>query len=194
MPSNASYVHESVADEFLDRARELVGAYRTGDPLDARTRLWAHWRAARSLAELTEQVEEARADGRGRAGRRGNVVDGRFFEATLMLGASPNTQVMREESFGPLVPVVRVADDDEALALMNDSRYGLTASIWTTDPQRAEWFAARHDAGTIYQNRCDALDPALPWTGFRDSGKGSTLSSHSFAHFTKRKAIHFKGR
>ena len=108
-------------------------------------------------------------------------------------GGCPNdSDVMQEESFGPLLPVLRVSGDDEALAHMNDTRFGLTASIWTADRERAEWFAARHDAGTIYQNRCDYLDPALPWTGFRDSGKGSTLSRYGFQHLTRRKAIHLR--
>ena len=181
------YVHESVADEFLDHARELVGAYRAGDPLSAQTTLGPLASKA-ALAGLTSQVAEAGAD----VLVGGGAIDDRFFEATLLLGAGPDAAVMREESFGPLVPVARVASDDEALALMNDSRYGLTASIWTADAGRADWFAARHDAGTIYRNRCDVLDPALPWTGFRDSGKGSTLSHHGFLHLTKRKAIHFR--
>ncbi len=181
------YVHESVADEFLDHARELVGAYRAGDPLSAQTTL-GPLASKSALAGLTEQVAESGAE----VLVGGGAIDDRFFEATLLLGAGPDAAVMREESFGPLVPVARVASDEEALALMNDSRYGLTASIWTADAERAEWFAARHDAGTIYRNRCDVLDPALPWTGFRDSGKGSTLSSHGFLHLTKRKAIHFK--
>lgn len=184
------YVHESVADELVDRALELVRLYRTGDPLDAQTTL-GPLASRGALTQLSEQVESARASG-AEVLAGGTVIDGRFFEATLLLGAGPDTSVMREESFGPLVPVVKVASDAEALALMNDSRFGLTASIWTADAQRAEWFAAEHDAGTIYQNRCDVLDPALPWTGFRDSGKGSTLSSHGFGHLTKRKAIHFK--
>jgi len=184
------YVHESIADEFIDRARELVSGYRTGDPLAAQTTLGPLASKA-ALAALTEQTEGARAAGADVL-VGGRVVDGRFFEATLLLGAGPNTAVMREESFGPLVPVARVSTDREALALMNDSRYGLTASVWTSDAERAEWFAARHDAGTIYRNRCDVLDPALPWTGFRDSGKGSTLSHHGFLRLTKRKAIHFK--
>ena len=184
------YVHESVADELLDRARALVGAYRTGDPLAEPTTL-GPLASRDALQDLQQQVADACASG-AELLAGGGVVDGRFFEATLLLGAGPDTSVMREESFGPLVPVVRVAGDDEALALMNDSRYGLTASVWTADPRRAEWFAARHDAGTIYRNRCDVLDPALPWTGFRDSGKGTTLSSHGFRHLTRPKAIHFR--
>ena len=100
--------------------------------------------------------------------------------------------IMQEESFGPLVPVARVRDDDEAVRMMNDTRFGLTASVWTTDPDRAERIAARVNAGTIYQNRCDYLDPALPWTGWGESGKGSTLSRYGFHQLTRRKSIHFR--
>jgi acyl-CoA reductase-like NAD-dependent aldehyde dehydrogenase len=90
------------------------------------------------------------------------------------------------------VPVLAVKDDDEALRLMDDTRYGLTASVWTRSRDRAERFARDLEAGTIFQNRCDYLDPALPWTGARDSGKGSTLTRYGFYHLTRRKAIHFR--
>ncbi|HIN80241.1 MAG TPA: aldehyde dehydrogenase family protein, partial [Planctomycetes bacterium] len=82
--------------------------------------------------------------------------------------------------------------DEEALALMKETRFGLTASVWTGDRERAERFARQIDAGTIFQNRCDFLDPALPWTGHGDSGKGSTLSHYGYLHLTRRKAIHFR--
>ena len=100
--------------------------------------------------------------------------------------------VMQEETFGPILPVARVAGDDEALAKMNDSRFGLTASVWTRSTERAERFARELQAGTVYQNRCDYLDPALPWTGHKESGIGSTLSRWGFAHLTRRKAVHLR--
>jgi acyl-CoA reductase-like NAD-dependent aldehyde dehydrogenase len=100
--------------------------------------------------------------------------------------------VMQEESFGPLLPVRAVADDDEALAQMNASRYGLTASVWTRSRERAEWFAARLEAGTVYQNRCDYLDPGLPWTGVKDSGRGSSLSRYGYYALTRPKSINFR--
>lgn len=184
------YVHEAVADEFLQAARESMTAYRTGDPMLPETTL-GPLASAGSLHELERQVQEARAAG-AELLTGGHSVDGRFFEATLLSGCVNDTALMQEESFGPLLPVLTVASDEEALIHMNDTRFGLTASIWTADRDRAEWFAERHDAGTIYQNRCDVLDPALPWTGFRDSGKGSTLSRYGFQHLTRRKAIHFR--
>ena len=99
---------------------------------------------------------------------------------------------MQEESFGPICPVTAVRDDEEALQKMNDSRYGLTASVWTCDVDRAESLARGLDTGTVFQNRCDALDPLLPWTGVKESGRGSTLSKYGFHGLTRRKAIHFR--
>ncbi|MDG2307620.1 MAG: aldehyde dehydrogenase family protein [Candidatus Binatia bacterium] len=99
--------------------------------------------------------------------------------------------LMQDETFGPIVPVAVVDDDDQALGLMQDTRFGLTASVWTTDRGRAEHFAARLDAGTIFQNRCDFADPGLPWSGSGESGVGSTLSRHGFLALTRRRSIHF---
>ena len=99
---------------------------------------------------------------------------------------------MQEESFGPLLPVAKVSSDQEALERMNDTRFGLTASVWTSSPGRAEKMAGELKAGTIFQNRCDYLDPALPWTGWGESGLGSTLSEYGFFHLTKRKSLHFR--
>ncbi len=184
------YVHAAVYDEFIERAQALLEDYTLGDPMDADTTLGPLANAA-SLRDLERQVQDACARG-ARVLTGGSSQAGRFFEATLLTDCPNDCEVMQEESFGPLLPVLRVASDEEALARVNDTRYGLTASIWTADAERAEWFAAGHDAGTIFQNRCDYLDPALPWTGYRDSGKGSTLSKHGFAHLTRRKAIHFR--
>lgn len=184
------YVHDAVYDEFLDRARVAMEEYSMGDPLLESTTLGPLASAA-SLADLTRQVEGAVQAG-AEVLTGGAPVDGRFFPATLLAGCPNPCEVMQEESFGPLLPVLRVGSDDEALERVNDTRFGLTASVWTSDPDRAERFAAAHDAGTIYQNRCDYLDPALPWTGFRDSGKGSTLSRYGFQYLTRRKAIHFR--
>ena len=99
---------------------------------------------------------------------------------------------MQEESFGPLLPVAAVDDDDDAVNRMNDCRYGLTASIWTTDADRANHIAARVEAGTVFQNRADYIDPALPWTGWKESGFGSTLSRFGFHQMTRRKAYHLR--
>jgi acyl-CoA reductase-like NAD-dependent aldehyde dehydrogenase len=125
-------------------------------------------------------------------GKRGSG-RGNFFEPTLLAGVPNEALAMQEESFGPILPVASVASDDEAIGRMNDSRYGLSASVWTRSTERAERFALYLEAGTVYKNRCDYLDPALPWTGWKESGIGSTLSRYGFLALTKRKSIHFRG-
>ncbi len=99
---------------------------------------------------------------------------------------------MQRESFGPLVVIAPVDSDEEALAKMNDSKLGLTASVWTSDQERAERFARELEYGTVYMNRCDSVDPALPWTGVKDSGRGSSLSALGFDQLTRPKSIHFR--
>ena len=117
---------------------------------------------------------------------------GRFFQATLLRDVPQTAEVMQKESFGPILAVSAVDSDEEALARMNDSRLGLTASVWTADRDRADRLARQLEFGTVYMNRCDALDPALPWTGVKDSGRGVTLSALGFAELTRPKAIHFR--
>jgi acyl-CoA reductase-like NAD-dependent aldehyde dehydrogenase len=99
---------------------------------------------------------------------------------------------MREESFGPLLPIMKVEDDVEALSLMNDSDLGLTGSVWTSDRDRAAQLARQLEVGTVYMNACDVLDPALPWTGVKDTGKGSTLSELGYLHLTRPRSWLFR--
>ena len=186
------YVHRDLYDEFLDRAGAELRNYDLGDPLDEGTTMGpiASSNAIELLrAHVADAVERGArlllgGDTYGEAGQ--------FFTPTLLADCGNDCRVMREESFGPLLPVASVADDDEAIARMNDSRFGLTASVWTSDRQRAERFVSELEAGTVFQNRCDYLDPALPWTGWGDSGRGSTLSRYGFIHLTQRKAVHFR--
>jgi acyl-CoA reductase-like NAD-dependent aldehyde dehydrogenase len=189
------YVHRRVYDEFVDRARAALQGYRLGDPLDEATTMGPLASRA-ALDTLEGQVEDAVRRGGRRllGGRRLPDTRGNFFPPTLLADVPNEAEVMQEESFGPLLPLRAVADDDEALGQMNDTRYGLTASVWTRDRGRAERFGALLRAGTVYQNRCDYLDPALPWTGVGDSGKGSTLSAYGFYHLTRRRSIHFRAR
>ncbi len=183
------YVHESRYREFLDRALPLVEGYVAGDPLKESTTLGPMARSD-SLPHLIGQVADAKT--RGARVLTGGQIMGTFFVPTLLSDVPQSAEVMRDESFGPIVPVAPVADDEDALTLMDDSNYGLTASIWTADMDRAERFASRLEVGTMYQNRCDYLDPAQPWTGVRDSGKGSSLSRSGFFHLTRRMSIHFR--
>jgi acyl-CoA reductase-like NAD-dependent aldehyde dehydrogenase len=187
------YVHAAVHDEFIERALAILERYRLGDPLAEETTMGPL--VSRAAVEVVER-QAADALRRGArlllGGRRPDGLPGSFFLPTLIAGVPNDAEAMQEETFGPLVPVARVASDEEALALMNDTRYGLTASVWTRDRERAERLARDLDAGTVYQNRCDYLDPALPWTGARESGLGSTLSRYGYFHLTRRKSIHFR--
>lgn len=190
------YVHRALYPAFLDRAESLVRAYRLGDPRTESTTL-GPMALPGAPAQLAAQLAEARA-----AGAR-VVVDGgptsvegrgRFFSPALLAEVDDRLALMREESFGPVLGVRAVDSDEEAIARINDSPYGLTASLWTRDAGRAERMGRRLEVGTVFMNRCDYLDPALPWTGVKDSGKGASLSRWGFAAVTRRKSWHFRMR
>jgi acyl-CoA reductase-like NAD-dependent aldehyde dehydrogenase len=117
---------------------------------------------------------------------------GRFYEATVVDGVSHSMDLMTEETFGPVAPVMAVDGDEHALALMNESRYGLTASVWTRDLERGGQLARRLEAGTVFLNRCDYLDPALPWSGWKDSGHGLSLSRMGFDRLVRTRAHHYR--
>jgi len=186
------YVHRRLYAPFLEKTAALLAQYRLGDPMKETTTMGPLATRA-ALDELEEKVAEAQNLGaRLIMGGRRLATRGNFFPPTLLANVVNHSRIMQEESFAPILPVHPVKDDDEALARMNDTVFGLTASVWTRSAKRAERFARDLDAGTIYQNRCDYLDPALPWTGARDSGKGSTLSRYGFYQLTRRKSIHFR--
>jgi len=187
------YVHRRHYDAFLQRAQGVMTAYRLGDPLKSETTMGPLAQRA-ALPRLEARVAKARAQGARVlcGGKRLPKSRGNFFPPTLVADVPQAASLMQEESFGPILPVRAVAGDDEALALMNDSSMGLTASVWTQDPARADRLAGALEFGTVYQNRCDYLDPALPWSGARQSGQGSTLSRFGFYALTRRQSIHFR--
>jgi acyl-CoA reductase-like NAD-dependent aldehyde dehydrogenase len=187
------YVHRRVYDAFLEHAVDAMVHFQPGDPMDRRTTLGPLADRA-ALDFLDGQVRDALRRGARLmvGGRRLEGATGNFYLPTLLADVDGRAAVMQEESFGPLLPVRVVDSDADALAQMNASRYGLTASVWTRSRGRAEWFADRLQAGTIYQNRCDYLDPGLPWTGVKDSGRGSSLSRYGYYGLTRPKSIHFR--
>lgn len=187
------YVAKEIYDKFLSRAQEIVEKYKQGDPINDSTTM-GPLASRPALSFLEKQTRDAVLQGARilHGGKRNDNERGNFFPPTLLADVPNEASVMQEESFGPIIPIQPVLGDDEALAKMQDTRYGLTASIWTSDRQRAERFAAELETGTLYQNRCDYLDPALPWTGVRDSGIGSTLSIYGFRHLTRRMSINFR--
>ncbi|NUM89248.1 MAG: aldehyde dehydrogenase family protein, partial [Bdellovibrionales bacterium] len=125
-------------------------------------------------------------------GRIEKIGQGTFYPATLLVNVTNDMEIMQEENFGPILPVMRVKNLQEAIRHVNDSPYGLTSAIFTRDTGVAREFARKVDVGTVFMNRCDYLDPALPWTGVKHSGCGSSLSKYGFYGVTRRKGLHFK--
>ncbi|MBL0420916.1 aldehyde dehydrogenase family protein [Ramlibacter sp. AW1] len=187
------YVHERVHDAFVERFVDVVRKLRVGDPLDEATEVGPLARAAQ-LQVLQGQVADALARGATlRLGGGSGPGPGHWFQPTVLTDVTHEMEVMREESFGPVIGIQRVADDDEAVRLMNDTRYGLTASVYTPDGQRARRLLSRMAVGTVYWNCCDRVSPRLPWSGMGDSGLGLTLSLDGLRAFSRPRAWHLRG-
>lgn len=186
------YVHERVAGAFVDALVEAVRGFRVGDPEDPETYLGPLAREAQ-LAILEAQVSEALGKGaKLLLGGRRLERRGYFFEPTVLANATNAMSVMREESFGPIIGVASVKDDDEAVLRMNDTEYGLTAGVYGRDAERARHVLRRVNAGSAYFNCCDRVSPRLPWTGRKHSGMGSTLSKYGILAFVQPKAWHLR--
>ena len=186
------YVHESIYSQFVDAFVTEVKTYKIGDPLDESTYIGAITRRAQ-IDVLRRQVADAR--------RKGAVVKlggapikrkGNWFAPTVLTDVDHSMLVMRDESFGPIIGLQAVSDDDAAVELMNDTAYGLTAGVYTNDPTRARRVLSRIAAGTVYWNCCDRVSPRLPWSGVKNSGIGLTLSTMGIQTFTRPKAWHLK--
>jgi len=186
------YVAESLFDAFVEKAVALVGGYRLGNPLDAATTL-GPMANARFAAQVRAQIDQAVAAGATAHIPRFAADDGGcYLTPQILTGVDHSMAVMREESFGPVVGIMPVRDDAEAIGLMNDSDFGLTASLWTADAARAAAIGAQIETGTVFMNRCDYLDPALCWTGCKDTGRGGALSVIGFQNLTRPKSYHLK--
>jgi len=186
------YVHERAEAAFVEAFVEVVRGFRLGDPEAPDTYIGPLARRAQ-LDVLDGQVSDAVALG-ARLLTGGKRADrpGAYYEPTVLSGTTQRMKLMRDESFGPIIGIARVQDDDEAVALMNDTEYGLTAGVYSRDLGRAERVLARVDAGSVYVNACDRVSPRLPWTGRRHSGIGSTLSTYGIRAFLQPKAWHRK--
>jgi acyl-CoA reductase-like NAD-dependent aldehyde dehydrogenase len=182
------YVHEAVWGPFLEGFVEAARQYRLGDPLDAATSL-GPMATARGAAAVRRQVLEA-LDAGAHAHLPAGSGEGAYVNPQVLTGVDHGMAVMREETFGPAVGIMRVRDDVEAVRLMNDSDYGLSASVWTSDAEAAERLARQIEAGTVLANRCDYLDPFLAWTGVRRSGRGASLGKYGFEAVTRPKSFH----
>jgi len=189
------YVHERLYDDFVAGAVALTNRYLLGDPTSADTTLGPVVRTA-AAEQIRRQVAASIAAGAIPA------IDEKAFAKSaagtpymapqLLLGVDHRMPVMREEIFGPVAGIMKVAGDDEALSLMNDSDFGLTAAVWTADVEAGAALGDRIETGTFFVNRCDYLDPALAWVGVKDSGRGCTLSRVGYEHLTRPKSFHLR--
>jgi acyl-CoA reductase-like NAD-dependent aldehyde dehydrogenase len=186
------YVHRAIHDAFVAAFVAEVKGYRMGDPMDEATYIGAITRKPQ-LAVLRQQVADARRKGAALL-TGGSVVRGKgnWFEPTVLTGVDHTMSVMREESFGPIIGIQAVDGDADAVALMNDTEYGLTAGVYTQDGRRARRILSQVNAGSVYWNCCDRVSPRLPWSGVKHSGIGLTLSTYGIQAFTRPKAWHLR--
>jgi acyl-CoA reductase-like NAD-dependent aldehyde dehydrogenase len=189
------YVHRDVYDAFVDGFVGVARQYRLDNPLERETTLGPMVRTS-SAAFVRAQIAEAIGQGAR------SLIEPREFAADrdgtpyvapqVLVNVNHDMRLMTEETFGPVVGIMAVKNDDEAVRLMNDSRYALTASIWTSDVDAAIRIGDRVETGTWFLNRCDYLDPALAWTGIKDSGRGCSLSRLGYEALTRPKSFHLR--
>ncbi|KAF4928704.1 Succinate-semialdehyde dehydrogenase [Colletotrichum viniferum] len=190
------YVADKIHDAFVEAVQKVLKGYVLGDPFDKGTHVGPVI-SKRSKETIEAHVQDAVAKGAKDATPENESFanpppKGNFVKPTLLTGVDHSMTVMTEETFGPVIPVMRVKNDDEAVKLMNDSEFGLTASIWTKDTDRGYEIADQVEAGTVFVNRCDFPSPDLAWTGWKNSGKGQTLSRFGYDQFVKLKSYHLK--
>ncbi len=189
------YVHQDVYEDFVEGAVNLTRQYILGNPLEAATTLGPLVRT-RSADFVREQIQQAVQMGAkallSPSEFPSNAENSPYLAPQILVGVDHRMSIMIDETFGPVLSIMRVKDDEEAIRLMNDSQYGLTASIWTRSEDDALAIGDRVNTGTWFMNRCDYLDPALAWTGIKDSGRGCTLSILGYESFTRPKSFHLR--
>ncbi|MFG6581672.1 aldehyde dehydrogenase family protein [Sulfitobacter sp. 1A12779] len=186
------YVHESLYDAFVEKAVAWVNNLNLGNPLDQATTL-GPMANVRFANEVRAQIDEAVAAGaKAHIDRMPADDGGAYLTPQVLTDVTHEMRVMRDESFGPVVGIMPVKDDEEAIALMNDSQFGLTAAIFTADAEAAEAIGQRLETGTVFMNRADYLDPALCWTGCKQTGRGAGLSELGYHALTRPKSYHLK--
>lgn len=188
------YVAESLFDEFVEKSVQLVSSYKLGNPLDSETSIgpMAHKRFAEEVRAQTNEAIAAGAKPLIDPALFPEDDGGAYLMPQILVNVDHSMRVMRDESFGPVVGIMKVKDDEEAIKLMNDSEFGLTAALWTKDIERAKRIGEQIETGTIFMNRADYLDPALCWTGCKNTGRGGGLSEIGYHNLTRPKSYHLK--
>ncbi|KAJ3314651.1 hypothetical protein HDV04_005657 [Boothiomyces sp. JEL0838] len=189
------YVHEKIYDEFVNRAVETAKKYVLGSPFDSASNLGPVIKPEAATA-IRAQIKDAVDKGAK------CLIDESLFPIAkpgtayvapqILVNVNHTMKVMRDETFGPVVGIMKVKNDQEAVALMNDSEFGLTASVWTKDRQKGLEIGKQVETGTFFVNRCDYIDPALPWIGIKNSGRGCTMSKYGFDQLTRAKSYHLR--
>ncbi len=189
------YVHKDVFEPFVQGFTKQVEQYILGNPLDEKTTLGPMVKNSAAVfvrEQISDAVEQGATALIDPSHFPADVGDTPYLAPQVLINVNHEMRIMTQESFGPVVGIQKVDNNDEAVALMNDSEYGLTASIWTTDENQAMTLANEIETGTCFMNRCDYLDPALAWVGIKNSGRGCTLSSMGYEHLTRPKSFHFR--
>ncbi|MEX0838124.1 MAG: aldehyde dehydrogenase family protein [Parvibaculum sp.] len=189
------YVHADVYDDFVEGFVDLTKKYKLGDPLDPETTIGPMVRTSAATFVRGQIAQAIRGGAKaliGEAHFPASRPGSPYLGPEVLVDVNHQMEVMREETFGPVIGIMKVSSDDEAIALMNDSPYGLTASVWTEDTEVGEKLGERLETGTFFLNRCDYLDPALAWTGVKNTGRGATLSPVGYESLTRPKSYHLR--
>lgn len=192
-----AYVHEEIFEAFLDSASKEASKWKADDPFCATTKmgpLVSKYAADQVRQHIAEAIGKGATLVNASGATHGDLGEAAYLDGQLLVDVDHSMKVMRDETFGPVLPIMRVTSDEEAIELMDDTEYGLTASIWTCDREVALQFASRLEVGTFYQNRCDYADPRLPWGGMRGSGIGRTDGPAAFESVTQARALHLRER